>query len=271
MAKKKIPGKYQIWIDARKGFHLSDAQVQMARELGINPTNFGKLANHKQEPWKAPLPDFIESLYLKRFGKERPDQVRSIEDLIAAQDLKKAARRSKMTLQHNQIETDLARIKALSEEREEDNYEFRSFLKNECLPERLDEIAHRLYREISAGIDCTTCANCCREMIPDLGQDDLERFAREVGVSCEEFTGDYLMKIEGGRLTFRHAPCPFLHDNRCRNYGARPDACRSYPHLHKENIMSRLLGVVANYGICPIVFNVYERLKKELRPGKDYH
>ncbi len=31
--------------------------------------------------------------------------------------------------------------------------------------------------------------------------------------------------------------------------------------------MGRLLSVVANYGICPIVFNVYEGLKKELRPG----
>jgi hypothetical protein len=42
----------------------------MARELGINPKKFGSLANHKQEKWKLPLPDFIEELYLKRFKKE---------------------------------------------------------------------------------------------------------------------------------------------------------------------------------------------------------
>ena len=41
----------------------------MARELGMNPKKFGKIANHKQEPWKAPLPVFIEDLYFKRFGK----------------------------------------------------------------------------------------------------------------------------------------------------------------------------------------------------------
>jgi hypothetical protein len=43
----------------------------MARELGLNPKKFGGLANHKQEPWKVPLPDFIEELYKKRFKKIR--------------------------------------------------------------------------------------------------------------------------------------------------------------------------------------------------------
>jgi hypothetical protein len=49
----------------------SHAQVQMARELGLNPRKLGKIANHRQEPWNAPLPQFIEDLYLKRVGKER--------------------------------------------------------------------------------------------------------------------------------------------------------------------------------------------------------
>jgi len=72
MAKERIPEKLKVWIDARKRFHLSHAQVQMARELGLNPKKFGKLANHKQEPWKIPLPLFIEHLYRKQFGRERP-------------------------------------------------------------------------------------------------------------------------------------------------------------------------------------------------------
>ncbi len=36
MARKKIPEEYQPWIEARKRFHLSDAHVQMAKELGLN-------------------------------------------------------------------------------------------------------------------------------------------------------------------------------------------------------------------------------------------
>jgi len=42
----------------------------MAKALGMNPKTLGKLANHKQEPWKAPLPIFIEECYRKRFEKE---------------------------------------------------------------------------------------------------------------------------------------------------------------------------------------------------------
>ncbi len=83
MAKKhKIPDKYQIWINARKKYKLSHAHIQMARELGMNPKKLGKKANHKQQPWKAPLPVFIEDLYFKRFGKKHPDTVKSIEQLV---------------------------------------------------------------------------------------------------------------------------------------------------------------------------------------------
>jgi hypothetical protein len=93
--KPRITDEMQRWIEARKRFHLSHAHVQMARELGMNPRKLGKLANHKQEPWKAPLPVFIEHLYRKRFGKARPDRVLSIEDRIQEIVEKKAARRAR--------------------------------------------------------------------------------------------------------------------------------------------------------------------------------
>ena len=83
MSKQKvIPEKYRVWIEARKKHRLSHAHVQMARELGLNPKKLGKIDNSRQEPWKAPLPDFIEELYFKRFGKTRPDKVVSIEEMI---------------------------------------------------------------------------------------------------------------------------------------------------------------------------------------------
>ena len=61
------------WIEAKKRYHLTDIHIRMAKELGMNPTKFGGLANYKQEPWKAPLPEFIEGLYFKRFRKEKPE------------------------------------------------------------------------------------------------------------------------------------------------------------------------------------------------------
>jgi len=93
--KKKIPDKHQIWIDVRKRYHLSHSQIQMARELGLNPRKFGGLANHKQERWKAPLPEFIEEIYFKRFKKERPDNVHSIEQVVKDQKKKKEERKKR--------------------------------------------------------------------------------------------------------------------------------------------------------------------------------
>jgi hypothetical protein len=70
--------KLQPWIQARRKHGLSHEHIQMARELGMNPKKFGKIDNHRREPRKAPLPIFIESLYFKRFGRERPEVVRTI-------------------------------------------------------------------------------------------------------------------------------------------------------------------------------------------------
>ena len=93
MLGRRIPGKLQAWIEARRRHGLSHAQVQMARELGMNPNKFGKLDNADQEPWKLPLPAFIEHLYRKRFNKDRPDVVLSIEERARLEEQKKAAKR----------------------------------------------------------------------------------------------------------------------------------------------------------------------------------
>ena len=86
--------QYQVWIEARRRFRLSAGQVQMARELGMNPRKFRKLANHDQEPWKKPLPQFIESLYFKRFGRDRPAVVLTLEEHARQQERKKEARKA---------------------------------------------------------------------------------------------------------------------------------------------------------------------------------
>jgi hypothetical protein len=98
MSKRKNPNAFppdlQIWIDARRRHHLSHAHVQMARELGMNPRKMGKIDNHNQEPWKAPLPIFIEDLYCKRFGRDRPESVVTIEQRARQIEEKKATRRA---------------------------------------------------------------------------------------------------------------------------------------------------------------------------------
>jgi hypothetical protein len=94
MSRGRTPDRLQLWIDARKRHRLSHEQVQMARELGLNPKKLGKLDNHRQEPWKLPLPAFIEHLYRKRFGKDRPNVVLSLEDRRRVREHKKIVERS---------------------------------------------------------------------------------------------------------------------------------------------------------------------------------
>ena len=91
--RQAVPPGLQAWIQARKRHRLSHAHVQMARELGMNPAKLGSIDNHRQEPWKAPLPEYIEHLYYKRFGRERPQVVVSIEE--RARELEKKKRQKK--------------------------------------------------------------------------------------------------------------------------------------------------------------------------------
>jgi hypothetical protein len=75
----------------------------MARELGLNPKKFDGLASTKQEPWKLPLPEYIEELYIKHFKKTRPDNVRSIEQM-AGDHRKKKQKRKIQRIEEKNIE-----------------------------------------------------------------------------------------------------------------------------------------------------------------------
>ena len=103
MAIKK--SQSEKWIAAQKRHRLSDTHVQMARELGLNPDKLGKIDNHKQEPWKAPLPEFIEEIFYKRFKKERPDIVKPLKQILKEQEIKdkeKKKEKEKRRKEHEQ-------------------------------------------------------------------------------------------------------------------------------------------------------------------------
>jgi len=99
-----------------------------------------------------------------------------------------------------------------------------------------------------------------------LDKNDISEFAsgRKIPIIKLEVTHLIPNENDSEKYNFKELPCPFLKDDRCSNYDYRPKDCRSYPHLHKKDFRSRLWGVVENYSMCPIVFNVYERLQMEL-------
>ena len=162
------------------------------------------------------------------------------------------------------LETNLKTIKHLAEEREDENWDFRAYLKRHT--DGLDERVHRIHGEVAAQIDCTQCGNCCESLRTALTDADTVRLAVRLGMSTDAFRGEFHDKDEPGAHMIMGAPCPFLKDKRCTVYDDRPEECRDYPHLHKEEFSTRLMGVINNYEMCPIVFNTYERLKEEVWP-----
>ena len=78
----------------------------MARELGLNPRKFGSLANNDQEKWKSSLPQFIEDLYFERFGTDRPQVVRTIEEVAE----RKKQNPSEAIQNHEPIANDSERV-----------------------------------------------------------------------------------------------------------------------------------------------------------------
>ena len=165
------------------------------------------------------------------------------------------------------VETDLEKIKLIGKQEEEKNWKFRSYLKGMNIEEEdLDKIVHEINKEVTSQIDCTKCANCCKVFDPILDEEDVVKFSSGLNMNVDELKATYLIESmeEMDCYGFNKVPCPFLKENICINYANRPKVCESYPHLNNEEFLSRLMEVVQNYSICPIVFNLYEQLKKEL-------
>jgi Fe-S-cluster containining protein len=168
--------------------------------------------------------------------------------------------------QMTKLVSDPGEVKRLAEEREEENWAFRNWIKMEFDfdDERLMSVVRELADEFTARIDCTQCANCCRETVTVVDEADMERLVAALGMTvpalCEaylEFDEDY-----GGRWLLP-APCPLLKGNLCRVYEARPQECREYPHLHND-FRAASISRIANTFICPVVFNVVEEMKYAL-------
>lgn len=126
----------------------------------------------------------------------------------------------------------------------------------------IDEKIHALNKRVSSGIDCTQCANCCKQLEPGLETDEIELLALEKQVPAELFKQTYVA-FDGDAQFLKTKPCMFLDSCKCSIYNKRPAACAGYPHLDGKD-MKYKRSLWSNYAVCPIVFNVVEELKTEL-------
>ncbi len=133
--------------------------------------------------------------------------------------------------------------------------------------ERIDAVVQELYRVQTQNFDCRTCANCCKAASPHLDREDVRRLAKRLHRTQADFKRLYLVKDDTfGDFGFSKKPCPLLVDDLCIVYPDHPRECREYPHLDKPGIVTRLINLMENYPVCPIIFNVVERLKVEIWP-----
>ena len=155
------------------------------------------------------------------------------------------------------IEIELSRIRQLSQEHDEENWEFRSWLKQNA-PDNIDGVVKALSQRYFAFIDCRLCANCCRLLPVEFKKSELLSIAKTLGQSIKAFEKQFMSE---GKV---NPPCPMLDGKLCSIYENRPEVCRSYPHLEQPHFTSRLMGVIENVAICPIAFNAFEELKAKL-------
>jgi hypothetical protein len=160
-------------------------------------------------------------------------------------------------------------LPVLAKGKEDENWTFRQFLKIRCKlsPDQLDQRVFELTRRVWAGIDCTTCANCCKTVRPTFSDEDIERLSRRLRIECQQVIETYLQPTEDGAdnpWQTRTTPCPFLKDNHCSIYEDRPSDCRGYPYLDAPDFASRTIAMIERTFTCPIVYEVLEELKREV-------
>lgn len=162
------------------------------------------------------------------------------------------------------LELDIEVIAMLGEQNEKENFEFRSFLKGQD-SKRVDNIVQRLNKEITSQIDCQKCGNCCIYLEPCLTDSEIIKLSQIEGLTQSEFISRFVEHDSYENINYlKGTPCKFLNEKSCSIYNDRPKVCKSYPHTQKPDFISRTLGMINNYGICPIVFNLFENLKLEL-------
>ena len=162
-------------------------------------------------------------------------------------------------------QSDLNIIATDAEIREDENYDFRMWLKNYDESDiALDARVHGLNNKVSAAIDCTQCGNCCKTLVINVTLPEIDALATALSLSPEAVKEKYIEESLQGSCFMNTMPCNFLADNKCTIYQDRFTECRDFPHLHKPGFRQRLLGTLGHYGRCPIIYNVVEELKAAL-------
>src|SRR5437764_7016712 len=108
---------------------------------------------------------------------------------------------------------DLVQIRQQAERKKDENSRFRLFLKTQCNlePDEIDSRVFAATRRVWAGIDCTKCANCCREVKPGFSEEEVDRLARRLAMTRQRSSRRiWNARNRAARRLGRHAQPPAL-------------------------------------------------------------
>lgn len=158
-----------------------------------------------------------------------------------------------------------AKVKEAYNRIEAENDDFRAYLKNHADENELDEQFLKLHKELFANYDCSICRNCCKECSASFEKDELGQIAAFLKMTETDFMQKYVSE-EFGQYQLNGKPCCFLkEDGSCEIETCKPNSCRDYPYTDKPERLFHLLSITESTGICPVVFEIFERLKDEYK------
>ena len=146
---------------------------------------------------------------------------------------------------------------------EEENYAFRAHLKDHADEEKLDKQFLELHNKLFSDYDCNKCRNCCKEYSAGFEESELRPVSAFLKMTEKEFKDKYI-KEDLGEYLLNIKPCCFLkEDGGCEIEACKPKSCRDYPFTNRPERLFSLLSILTSASICPVVFEMVERLKKE--------
>ena len=157
------------------------------------------------------------------------------------------------------------KVKFMAKKKEKENIRFRTYLKIHADEKELDEQFLRLHNELFEGYDCNRCRNCCKMFYGSIPEGDVQKDAEYLEISKEQFLDFFLQKNKSnGQYLTKHQPCDFLQENgECRLGDCKPENCKRYPYTNQPERLCSLYSVLEAVEVCPVAFEIFERLKEE--------
>ena len=145
---------------------------------------------------------------------------------------------------------------------EHQNFAFRTYLKNHADSDELDEQFKRLHNELFKDYDCSKCRNCCKVYSITFEETEIKTIANLYKMTKEEFMDEFI-EINLNGYEVKGKPCCFLTENGdCKIGKCKPEGCRDYPHTNKPDRLFSLYSIIESASVCPVVFEIIQRLKK---------